>query len=491
MFPAQRLFPPAELSDPAPPAPRRVVVVGGGLAGLTAAFRLTRQPTPPAVTLLEASAEPGGVIGTDRVDLDGVGQFVIDRGADMFATGPPAALNLCRDLGIEDRLLRPKPVGRGAMIVHRGRLHRIPDGFVLMRVTRWWPMLTTGLISPLGKVRLLAERFLPPRRGDLQDESVGDFVRRRYGREVADRIVTPLVAGIYTGDIHRISMAAAMGPIWQMEAEHRSLARATAARRRSGRDATERGSAGARYELFRAPRAGMGELIDSLVAALPAATLRLATTVTRLRREGRHWVVAGQRYDHVILATAAAPAAKLLRSIGDPAAAAAASQLSSIQSASTAVVMLAFRRTAASRLPATFGIVVPPGEGRRILAISFASEKFDHRAPDGFVIARVFVGGRLDPAAMDLDDAELIRLVTDQIGELIGLRDAGGNVVLRRVVRWTEAMPQYDVGHLERVAAIESAIDRLPRLDLLCNALGGVGIAPVIGAADRLVAKVG
>ncbi len=473
------------------PPPRRVAIIGAGLAGLTLAYRLTRLPQPPAVTLFESADRPGGVIGTDTVDVPGAGRFVLDRGADMFAVNPPGALTLCRDLGMEDRLLRPKAVGRGAMIVRRGRLHRIPEGFVLMRATRTWPMLTTPLLSPAAKLRLLAERFVSSRGADIDDESVGDFVRRRYGLQVAQRIVTPLVAGIYTGDIDKISMAAAMGPIWQMESEHRSLARATAARRRSGGDATERGSAGARYEAFRAPAGGMGELIDTLAASLPPGTLRPATAVEKLRRDGEQFVVDAQQFDHVILATAARPAAALLQTIGDPAADDAAEALAAIESASTAIIVVGFRRSAAPGLPATFGIVVPPAEGRRILAISFASEKFSGRAPDGFVIARVFIGGRLDPAAMELDDDQLADLATEQLGELIGLQNAPGDVVLRRVVRWTEAMPQYDVGHLQRVAKIESAIDRLPGVDLLCNALRGVGIAPVVGSADRLVAKVG
>ncbi len=226
----------------------RVAIVGGGLSGLATAAKLHLAEPTLSLSLFEAADRVGGVIHTEQES-----GFLIDCGADMFATKPPAALDLCRELGLDDRLIEPQADGRGARIVQRGRLLPIPEGFVLMRATQLTPMLTTPLLSLSGKLRFLAERWIKsPAHEEAADESVGDFVRRRMGVEILDRIVAPLTAGIYTADVNKLSMQATMGPIAEMERQYGSLAAATAARRRRGEDSVERGSTGARYGQFRA-----------------------------------------------------------------------------------------------------------------------------------------------------------------------------------------------------------------------------------------------
>jgi oxygen-dependent protoporphyrinogen oxidase len=427
------------------------------------------------------------------IDTEVSGDFLVDRGADMFATKPPAAIELMRQLGLEDQLILPQKEGRGARIVYRGELVDLPDGFVLMRATKLRPMLTTPLLTWRGKLRFLAERWvrpLMPAADDSQDPSdisVAEFVRGRMGSEVLDRIVGPLVAGIYTADINKLSMQATMGPLANMERQYGSLAKATAARRRSGQDQTERGSTGARYEQFRAFSGGMIQLIRSLADALPAGTIRTDATVESLRQDDSTWKlqVNGQveSFDHVVVATPPAAAAKLL----SPVAPTAAAELAAIESASTAIVVLALRRSDIKRNIQTFGFVVPAREKRQILAASFASHKFAGRAPQDHVLVRVFIGGSLQAHLLAKSDEQLVQLARDELADLIGL---SGEPTLTRVVRWNQAMPQYHVGHGQRVKRIEAQIDQLAGLSLMNNALHGVGIAPVIQAADKVVKQI-
>ncbi len=357
------------------PRTNSVAIIGGGLSGLSTAVHLHLADPSIEITLLEASPRVGGVIYTERS-----GEFLIDWGADMFATQPPGAINLLKKLGVEERLIFPQQPGRGARIVHQGRLIDLPDGFVLMRATKLWPVLTTPLLSLRGKLRLLWERWIAPSASDT-DVSVADFVRRRLGEEALQNIVGPLVAGIYTADIEKLSMEATMGPLAKMVRQHGSLAKATIARRRSGEDRVERGSSGARYEQFRAFQGGMIELIDSLAQALPVGTVRTGAAVDALSRRGSRWEVRvggdPQSFDQVVIATPPAIASSLLAEISP----AASQELAGIESASTAIVVLAVPRRNIAADVTTFGFVVPPKENRRILAASFASNKFAGRAP--------------------------------------------------------------------------------------------------------------
>ncbi len=466
----------------------KVAVVGGGLSGLATAVQIHLADPNLDLTLFEAADRCGGVIHTELAD-----PFLIDHGADMFATSPPAALELCRRLGVADQLIEPNFRGRGAMIVYQGRPVPIPDGFVLMRATKLWPMLTTPLLSPIGKLRFLCERWIAARPGS-DDESVADFVRRRMGAEILDRLVGPLTAGIYTADVEKLSMLATMKTIAQMESEFGSLARATAVRHRTGKDSDERMSAGARYGRFRAFRNGSGQLIRSLEAALPKGTIRTGCPVHQLDRyetDERFEGATGQwqlnredhRYDHVVVATPPSIAADLF-SIH---AIEAAETLREIESASTAIVVLAVHQQQITRPVETFGMVVPPVEKRNVLAVSFASQKFAGRAPQDHVLIRVFIGGALQPHLLQQEDEQLVRLAREELGQLIGLT---GQPVLTRVVRWNDAMPQYHVGHLQRVEKIESSIAQVPGLHLMTNALHGVGIAPVIESAGKVAGAV-
>lgn len=482
--------------------PKRIAVIGGGLSGLTSAFYLKRFSPDADVTLYESSSRLGGVIGTERIDSSGHGCFVIDHGADMFATEPPAAMELCRDLGVEQELIVPDTEKAGAMIVFRGNLVPIPDGFVLMRATKLWQMVTTPLLSVRGKLRFLGERFIGPTpklsAAESSDISVAEFVRHRMGSEVLDRLIGPLVAGIYTADVEKLSLKATMAPIVAMLAEHGSLAKATLARRRENKDATERNSAGARYEKFRGFPDGMQQLIDSLESAIGPDAIETNAAVTKLsfdETSPTRWQVelAGrsESFDQVILATPAAVTSRLLSGVAGQATGTScrmvADKLAGIESASTAIIVLCVQKSLIRRLPDRFGFVVPRIENRKILACSFASHKYSNRCPADHTIIRVFVGGATQPELLEQSDEALIEMVRDELADLVGME---GRETLSRVVRWNNAMPQYHVGHLERVQEIEAALDRIPNLSLATNAMRGVGIAPVVAAAKNAAQRI-
>ena len=478
---------------------RRVIVVGGGISGLAAAHRLHELAPALQVTLLEAADKLGGVLQTERV-----GPYLIERASDSFITNIPWALDLCRRIGLEDQLIGTDESRRKALVVCRGKLQPIPDGFLLLQPKRCWPVMASPILSWRGKLRLACEPWIR-RRADLADESLAAFVRRRLGREAFDRLVQPLVGGIYTADPEQLSMAATMGRFQELERRHGSLIRA-AWREKS--PPHERADSGARYSMFVAPRAGLSSLVSTLAARLPAGSIRLqASAQSIIGGATGDWQVklaSGEELtaDAVILATPAPVAAKCLASNTAITTAASpvtrppnddiqqelARELAAIPYAGASVIILAARRDQIQTPLTSFGFVVPTIERRRILAGSFASLKFAGRAPDDEVLIRVFVGGALQPELMSLADEQLLALAREELGELIGLK---GEPTLAQVHRWRGAMPQYHVGHVDRVRRIESLASRLPGLELAGNAYHGVGIPQCVHsgelAAERII----
>ena len=431
----------------------------------------------------------------------------------MFATEPPAAIDLCRRLGVTDQLLTPDTRRAGAQILFRGRFVPIPEGFVLMRATSLWSMLRTPLLSWRGKLRFLMEPFRGPVHADQLDPSgdisVGQFVRHRMGEEVLERLVEPLVAGIYTGDIERLSLRGTMRQFAEMVDQHGSLAAATLRRRRASADRVERQSAGARYEKFRGFPLGMQQLIDLLADAIGRDRIFTQRKVTALAFAEDGWTISmlhGSEtkrlsFDRLVLATPPRVASKLLGDVGRDGeqnadalrehAVDASSLLSQISAASAAIVVLCVRKDSVARLPEQFGCVIPPKERRRILAISFASHKFPVRCPEDHTIIRVFLGGVLQQHLLDQSDEELIGIAKEELAELIGL---DGVPTIEKVVRWDNAMPQYEVGHPALSDSIVQSIEAIPNLELVTNSIGGVGIGAVVASgketADRIAAEI-
>jgi protoporphyrinogen/coproporphyrinogen III oxidase len=457
----------------------KIAIIGGGVAGLSAAFTLRQLHPAAQVDLFESSARVGGAVQTETID-----GFLVERGADMFATEPAAGMELCRELGIDGELIAPLPTARGAAIVQGGKLIRIPDGFVLMRPTLLWPMMRTPLLSVMGKLRLLFEPFVK-KRGELVDESIESFVARRLGRETLDRIVQPLVGGIYTGDVAKLSMAATMPQFWEMERSDGSLYRATVRRTRQGADTTEQNSAGARYEKFRSFPTGMSRLMAELGRRIEPNRLHLSTSISKLSRENNHWHLKDATnevygpFDHVIVATPAKPASKLLADIAPVA----SRELDEIAFASSAVVVFGVHEDSIHQELSVAGFIVPIREQRNILAVSFTGDKFAGRTPPHHKLLRVFIGGELQADLLNHSDDELVQIAKQELRELIGLNT---EPVLTKVVRWQEAMPQYHVGHVQKLATIQTEIDQLPGLSLIGNSLHGVGIAPTISYGRKV-----
>jgi oxygen-dependent protoporphyrinogen oxidase len=455
-------------------ARRRVAVIGGGITGLAAAHRLVERSHagagPIDVRLFEGSDRVGGVIRTERSD-----GLVLEAGPDSFLSEKPAALRLCERLGITDRLVGTREEFRRTYVVRDGRLCALPDGFLLMAPTRFWPLLTTPLFSWPGKLRMALDLVLP--RGDGGDESLASFVTRRLGREALERVAQPLVGGIYTADPQQLSLAATMPRFLDMERDAGSIIRAMWRQQRAA--ARRSADSGARWSLFLSFDGGLQVLVDELTRRLPDSALQLGRPVGTLDKlPNGQWRLDGAfDCDAVVVATPAHAAATLLRPLDHQLAA----DLDGIPYASSATVTLAFRREEIPHPLDGFGFVVPHAERRALLAGTFSSLKYPGRAPAETMLVRAFVGGALRPELVELDDAALTAAVQRELTELIGVRAAPHLV---RIARWRRAMPQYQVGHLERIAAIRRRAAALG-VHLAGNAYDGVGIPDCIRSGEE------
>ena len=463
----------------------RIAVVGGGITGLAAAHRLVElgaaRRTPVEPILIEALDRLGGTISTEYA-----GGYLIEGGPDAFLTEKPWAVDLCTRLGLGERLIPTQPGHRRTLILRGHRLLPLPEGFQLLAPSRLIPFWRSPVLSWRGKLRATTELLLPRRRSQ-DDESVGEFVVRRFGREVLERLVQPLVTGIYAADPSAVSLRATMPRFAEMERADGSVIRAL--RRSASRREPESGS-GPRWNLFSAPAGGMHELVVGIAQRLPASSVKLRRRVTSVAHAGgaRSWRVnladgATLLVDGVILAVPAPRAARLVSGLD----AALSDELAAIRYHSSAVVTLGYDRGAVRHRLDAFGFVVPRVEGRPILACSFSSLKFAGRAPDGSVLLRIFVGGEGAAEVLAGDDAHLAGATQQHVEEILGISSPPGLV---RVHRHAGAMPQYEVGHADRVAAIRARVAQHPGLAVCGNAFAGVGIPDCIHSGEQAAEQV-
>jgi protoporphyrinogen/coproporphyrinogen III oxidase len=471
---------------------KSVAIIGGGISGLAAALHLTEHRPGCKVTLFEASHRLGGVLQTE--DRDG---FLIEQSADMFAATPVAAKELCRRIGFEEQLIQPNESHRRAFVSFQQKLYPVPNGFALMVPNQIWPVLTSRLLSPLGKLRLLCELWVR-KRDESSDESLASFARRRFGQQAYDRLIQPLVGGIYTADPEKLSMQATMRTFIDDERESGSIIRAVWRKQkaeaskaeRSTHDAriseASRNSAGARYGQFSAPKQGMASLIAHLRSRLDQVDFQMSCAVQSIGTAGKGWTVKtnfeSREFDGLILAVPAWVAAGLLQT-HDPEL---ATRLRQIEYAGVAIVVHAVRRSQLRRPLDGFGFVVPQIEKRPVIACSFGSVKFAGRAPNDMALLRTFVGGAINPDWNDRSDDETTRLVRNELRSILGMEDAP---VWEQVVRWPRAMPQYHVGHLSQVAKIETLLEKWSGLELAGNAYHGVGIPACIESGEKAATR--
>lgn len=459
-------------------SPLRIAIVGGGITGLAAAHRLLElQPTSPSsVTLFEAGPRVGGVVGTQQID-----GYHLELGPDSFITNKPWAVALCRRLGLEDRLIPTDARYRRSLVLRRGKPVEVPEGFQLMTPARVWPVLTSPIFSWWGKVRMGYEYFLPAKR-DVPDESLASFVRRRFGPEVLDRLVQPLVGGIYTSDPEKLSLRATLPRFLEMEAKHGSLIRASRSAAKTA-NANEQAS-GARYGLFTTLAGGTQELIQALAERVSrGAQIQVNAPVTGLQplpTGGYSLTVPGQppqTFDRVILTTPTYRIADIVQSF----AAEWALALREIEYASTSIVVSGHRLSDIKHPLDAFGLVIPAIEHRRVLAVSFTSRKFPNRAPEGRVQLRTFVGGAMQPEYFQISDDETKQLVREELRDLLGVT---GTPDFEVVARYPRTMPQYHVGHIERVRRIREFAAQFPGLSLAGSAYDGVGLPDSIHSGE-------
>jgi oxygen-dependent protoporphyrinogen oxidase len=439
--------------------PVDVVVVGAGIAGLATAYELSQRGA--SFVVLERAARAGGVIFSEEID-----GYTVDGGPDALLIQKPDGIALCREIGLGDRLVPTKPP-RLAYIQRGGRLHALPAASVLGIPTRVAPFLRTTLFSWPGKMRMGAELFVRAKR-DGSDESIGAFMTRRFGTEATTYLAEPLLAGIHAGDVDRLSVQALFPRLVEAEREHGSLIRAFRSRPRG--PVSPDGA-------FKSLPGGLSEMVDALVRAIGETHVRTATEVATITGRGPFQVrtAAGGTIDAraVVFATPAYVTSALTRDRDGELA-----RLSGeIAYASAATVALAFTRDAVGHPLNGSGFVVPRAEHTGILAASWLSSKWPHRAPDDRVLLRTFVGGARDPRALDRSDAELVAL---SLAALQPLLDVRGEPIFTRIYRWDRANAQHEVGHLARVAAIERALARHPGLFVTGSGFRGVGIPDCI-----------
>ncbi len=446
-----------------------VIIVGGGIAGLATAYELHQRGV--RFRLLERASRPGGVILTEQTQ-----DFTFDAGPDALLIQKPAAITLCRELGLGDRLF-PTSEPRAAFILRGKTLHPLPESSVLGIPRNVSALATTRLFSMAGKARMAAELFIRPRTDGAGDESIASFIGRRFGAEAVTYLAEPLLAGIHAGDVNRLSMRALFPRFLEAERKHGSVLRAFRQIRQP------KSSNGA----FMSLPGGLEEIVDALVRALPADSISLNAGVAAVDRDTEYRVAldSGERLNawSVVVCTPAFAAAPLVDRL-DPDLASLCAQ---ILYASSATIAFGYRREDVAHPLRGSGFVVPRVEKTTIMAGSWISSKWRSRAPEGRVLLRAFVGGARDPEVMSRTDGELVFAAQRELGRLLGIR---GEPIFSKLHRWDRANAQHNVGHLEIIAAIDRRLAALPGLFVTGSGFRGVGVPDCVADARATGAQV-
>jgi oxygen-dependent protoporphyrinogen oxidase len=473
----------------------RIAIIGGGTAGLAAAYELQKARDGGAAieyALFEARSRLGGAMASEIVD-----GAVLERGPDSFLTEKPAAAELCRELGLGSELLPSNDAGRKTYVVVRNRLVALPDGLMFLVPTQVLATALSPLFSFSTKVRMALELLHSPRRPSTADETVAAFVERHFGAEVVDRLADPLLSGVYGGDSAQLSVRTVLPRLVEIESRYGSLTRGVLAAHRGlrARAAANGHSSSPAPSIFTTLRGGMQLLVDALVARIDPHSVRLDCAVSSLEKTAGGWRVragsAAETFDALIVASPAWAAGLMLRS-SDPAL---ADDLCAIPYSSSIIVNLIYEEAKLGRLPTGFGFLVPAVEGRSMLACTFAHRKFIGRTPPGKAVFRAFLGGIRRESLPAESDEKVVSTVRRELGEILGssIVPPALEPEYVQITRWPRAMAQYTVGHKERVERIAARAAALGGLQLAGNAYDGIGVPDCIRlgrkAARELIAR--
>lgn len=459
---------------------KRIAIIGGGISGLSAALALEQHRqagAPLEYRVFESSPRFGGVISSERVN-----GCVVEAGPDSFLTEKPWASALCHQIGLGDQLIGSNDAGRKTYILVNGRLVAVPEGLMFMIPTKFLPALTSQLFSVRTKLKIAREWLRPPQ-SSKADESVASLVERHYGAEMVGRLADPLLSGVYGGEASQLSVHAVLPRLRELETEYGSLSRGILATRKRALTAT----AGAAGPMFTSLKNGMQQLLDALLARLPAASLQASAQVTAVQPQGGGWLLSAgygsDEFDALIIATTAQAAAALLRTTN----ADLAQELGGIGYSSSVTITLGYDQQVRSSLPGGFGFLVPRSEGKRLMAATFVHNKFPHRAPETSALIRCFLGGTRDESALELCDEEILRIVREELRQILGLT---AEPLFTRVYKWKAAMAQYSVGHLERLDRIEWLRKHHPGLALAGNGYRGIGVPDCVRSGQQAAGQV-
>jgi len=480
--------------------PMRTAIIGGGIAGLAAAYELEKARAGGAeveYTLFESRDRLGGSLSSEIVD-----GTVLERGPDSFLTEKPAGAELCRELGLGDQLTPSNDAERKTYILVKNRMVALPDGLMFLVPTKLIPTALTPLFSIGTKIKMGLELLHPPRPTGLPDESVAALVARHFGQEAVDRLADPLLSGIYGGDASQLSARTVLPKLVEMESEYGSLtrgmlaahqkmvakARENAEKHRSGGDpGTGVGAGRPRRTIFTTLKDGLQQLVDAIEAKLKPGWVRLGTPVTALEKTAAGWTVqAGgvrESYDAVIVCSPAWAASTLLSGVDQTL----SEGLAGIPYSSSITLNLVYDEQKLPELADGFGFLVPASEGRAMLACTFVHRKFLGRTAPGKAVLRAFLGGMKNEALLSEPDEVLVETARREFREILGITAEPEHV---QVSRWKRAMAQYAVGHQERVRGIQERVGALPGLKLAGNAYDGIGIPDCIRLGRKAAQEV-
>ncbi len=451
---------------------KKIIVIGGGIAGLAAAYRIQKEISEGAqleCTLLEGGDHFGGKIATERSE-----GFIIERGPDSFISQKPAAIQLCQQLGIGDHLVSTNPETPNTYVYTGGKLVTMPDGLSLMIPTKFLPFALTPLFSLSGKIRMAFD-LLIPKKADESDESLASFVRRRMGEEALRKMAEPMLAGIYASDPETMSIGSTFPMFVETERKYRSLILGMLARKKAMLlNAGKRPKSN--FSLFMTLKNGLGEMVDAVIERSPDIQFESGARVESIAGEAGDWSIrleggGEHKAEALILATPGHITARLLQSVAPKA----AELLKQIKYVSTATVTIAYKKEGFSHALDGFGFVVPKSEGRSILACTWTSSKFPHRTPEGYVMLRCYLGGALQENIAETDEETMATLVKQDLREIMGIHE---EPVFCKVFHNRKSNVQYQVNHSERIDAIMQELEE--GLFLTGSAYRGIGIPDCI-----------